>query len=284
MEYQVGSGARAPLTSGVGQGVDLALGVTPITITVTAGDGVTTQDYVVDVTRQGSLSSDASLSSLTPGYGSLDPAFQPETLAYTSIVSYSVSSLVITPTASETHATIQARVNGGSWSPVTSGSASTPLDLNVGSNTVEVKVTAQDGATTRTYTLTVTRADRSELVGLVSSVGSLVPVFNPVTRFYSLPLPEGTKSITLTLYPSLGIDEISVQVNDGNWVHVTVGVPSQPLAVHGGDNLIKIVVHDPAQVRGAASALASTIYTVQAGSPDPNIYYCPHLIVSAAAR
>jgi DNA-binding beta-propeller fold protein YncE len=233
---------------------------------------------------ESSNSNDASLSGLAPAFGLLTPAFQAETLDYTDIVSYTVDGLVITPTAGEAHATLQARVNGGSWIPLASGSPSGPLPLNVGDNTVEVKVTAQDTLTTRTYTLTVTRADRSELVGLVSSVGSLAPVFNPLTRFYNLPLPGGTKTITLTLYPGLGIAEIGVRINDGNWIHITPGIPSPPLVVHGGDNRIKIMVTDPAQVRGAAAALASTTYTVRADSPDTNVFFLPHLLIPATAR
>lgn len=49
------------------------------------------------------------------------------------------------------------RVNGGTYASVTSGSASSALSLNVGSNTIDVKVTAQDGTTIQTYTIIVTR-------------------------------------------------------------------------------------------------------------------------------
>jgi hypothetical protein len=48
-------------------------------------------------------------------------------------------------------------VNGGTYSNVTSASPSASLTLAVGANTIEVLVTAQDGVTTRTYSIAVTR-------------------------------------------------------------------------------------------------------------------------------
>ena len=94
------------------------------------------------------LSSDAPLSALTLSQGSLSPSFTSGTLAYTASVSNSVSSLVVTPTVNDANAT--ATVNGAS--------PATPVTLAVGSNTVTVQVTAQDGTTTQNYTVTVTRA------------------------------------------------------------------------------------------------------------------------------
>jgi small neutral amino acid transporter SnatA (MarC family) len=47
---------------------------------------------------------------------------------------------------------------------VTSGSASGAIPLNVGPNTITVLVTAQDGTTTQSYTITVTRAAVTQYV------------------------------------------------------------------------------------------------------------------------
>jgi LPXTG-motif cell wall-anchored protein len=98
-------------------------------------------------------STDASLSALTLSEGALSPDFASGTDDYTASVGNSVSSVTITPTASHSGATIT--VNGNS---VTSGAASGEIALNVGENTIEIEVTAQDGTTTNTYTVTVTRA------------------------------------------------------------------------------------------------------------------------------
>jgi hypothetical protein len=53
------------------------------------------------------------------------------------------------------------RINGGTYSSVNSGTASGSLALNVGLNSIEIRVTAQDGTTQKTYTVAVTRAAAS---------------------------------------------------------------------------------------------------------------------------
>ncbi len=105
----------------------------------------------------GTLSNNADLSNLTTTAGTLTPSFAAATTAYTAFVANATTSVTVTPNRAEANATIQVRVNGGIYSSVTSGSTSGDLALNVGSNTIDVTVTAQDGITTKTYTITVTR-------------------------------------------------------------------------------------------------------------------------------
>jgi hypothetical protein len=106
-------------------------------------------------------SSDATLSVLTTTATGLSPVFASATTAYTASVPNATTSVTVSPTRNEANATIQVQVNGGGYSSITSGSASGALNLNVGSNTIAVKVTAQDGTTINTYTITVTRASAS---------------------------------------------------------------------------------------------------------------------------
>jgi hypothetical protein len=103
-------------------------------------------------------SSNADLSNLGLSSGTLNPAFASSTTSYTATVANSVTSITVTPSMSDANATIQVRVNGGTYTTVASGSASGALALNVGGNPIDVKVTAQDGTTTKTYTVMVTRA------------------------------------------------------------------------------------------------------------------------------
>jgi hypothetical protein len=115
-----------------------------------------------DIALTGTGTSDiADLSGLTLSEGTLDPVFAVGTTAYTAGVANAISSLAVTPTRAQANSTIEARVNGGSYSPVTSGSPSGALALNVGSNTIEIRVTAQAG-NTKTYTVTVTRDKASQ--------------------------------------------------------------------------------------------------------------------------
>jgi hypothetical protein len=72
-------------------------------------------------------------------------------------VSNATASVAFTPVASNVNALIQVRVNGGGFTGVSSGQSSGPLALNVGLNTVDLLVTAQDGMTTNTYSIGVTR-------------------------------------------------------------------------------------------------------------------------------
>jgi hypothetical protein len=71
----------------------------------------------------------------------------------------------VTPTRAQANATIEARVNTGTYAAVTSGSPSASLPLNVGTNTVDVRVTAEDGTTQKTTRYTVTRRPARECHG-----------------------------------------------------------------------------------------------------------------------
>ena len=102
--------------------------------------------------------SDASLTGLSLSSGTLNPVFSSSGTSYTAGVGSAVSTISVTPTLSDTAATVQLRVNGGAFSPGTSGAASAPLALATGANPVDVKVVAQDGTTTKVYTATITRA------------------------------------------------------------------------------------------------------------------------------
>ncbi|MCW1914152.1 cadherin-like beta sandwich domain-containing protein [Luteolibacter sp. GHJ8] len=93
----------------------------------------------------------ATLASLSLDVASLFPGFASGTLSYTATVPYFYSSVTVTPTRTQANASIT--ING---SAATSGSGRS-IPLSLGSNTITIVVTAQDGVTTRTYTIAVTR-------------------------------------------------------------------------------------------------------------------------------
>ena len=82
----------------------------------------------------------------------LSPAFSASTTAYTGTVANARTHAKLTPTTADSNATVT--VNG---TQVTSGSASGAIALDVGTNALTVRVTAQDTTTTKTYTVTITR-------------------------------------------------------------------------------------------------------------------------------
>ncbi|MBE2286955.1 MAG: cadherin-like beta sandwich domain-containing protein [Prosthecobacter sp.] len=130
------------------------------------------------------LSDNANLSNLAISSGTLSPVFASVTISYDAAVLRPTTSITVTPTAAESHATIQVRINGGSYASVTSGSPTSSLPLNLGANTIDVLVTAQDGTTTKTYTTTVTRWTylqgwRNQYFGTIDNSGNAADTVTP---------------------------------------------------------------------------------------------------------
>ena len=134
------------------QSLSLNAGPNAITTVVTAADGTTTKTYTVTVTR--AASAGAYLSNLKVTTAVLAPAFAFKTYSYTSSVPNTTSSVTVTPTLLDATAS-SLTVNGMA---VASKTASGPIALAVGANVINVTIIAQDGVTTVTYTITITRA------------------------------------------------------------------------------------------------------------------------------
>ncbi len=98
------------------------------------------------------LSNNARLSGMTLSVGSLDQPFQSSQTGYTATEAYLVKSVTVTAWTVSEQASLS--VNGVSTA---SGSASAAIALGEGANTITLSVTAEDGVTTRDYTLTVLR-------------------------------------------------------------------------------------------------------------------------------
>ncbi len=188
------------------QAINLNVGDNTITVVVTAQDGSTTKTYTITVTR--ALSSNADLSNLTVSQGTLTPAFAAGTTFYTDSVSNSVTSMTVAPTLADATASIT--VNG---TAVASGSASPAINLNVGSNTITVVVTAQDVFTAKTYTITVTRATSSnaDLSNLTVSQGTLTPAFAAGTTSYTDSVANSVTGMTVT--PTASDTSATIRVN-----------------------------------------------------------------------
>ncbi|PAZ05016.1 MAG: hypothetical protein CAK88_09720, partial [Verrucomicrobiia bacterium AMD-G2] len=126
------------------------------------------------------------------------------------------------------------RVNG---TLVTSGSASQSISLSVGSNTITVVGTAEDGTTTSTYTVVVTRISNvANLSSLALSGGTLSPAFAANTPNYTASVPNATSSITVT--PSTTNAFATVRVNG---TLVSSGVESQSIPLNVGSNTITVI-------------------------------------------
>ena len=136
--------------------VALRAGSNVITVEVTAEDGQTMRTYSVTVTRPVSNNAhliNLILSGISLEHGSIfyPPGFSGLVFNYTPSVAHSLTETTVTPTVHHSFATYVIKLDG-----VTD--ADGVIALSVGSNVITVEVTAEDDSTTKTYTVTVTRA------------------------------------------------------------------------------------------------------------------------------
>lgn len=165
------------------------------------------------------------LTGLSLSSGTLSPAFDPSVTSYSASVPNSTTSEVVTANTSPGASVV---VSGGS-------------NLVVGANTITITVTAADGLSTRTSTLTVTRAAASptqpslgpprSLVGSVQATGVLAlywepPAGDPAVAHYTVWKDGRTIGVTggstyQLLVPGAvvgdtSIFEVSADDGDGN--------------------------------------------------------------------
>ncbi len=98
----------------------------------------------IKVNASESASKDAGLSSLTISPGSLQPAFSEDVTEYTATVSGTVDKITVSAPAKDGKASVS--VQGAD-------------NLVIGENEVVCKVTAEDGTTSKTYTIRVTKVE-----------------------------------------------------------------------------------------------------------------------------
>ena len=218
--------------------VSLAVGSNVITVGVTAEDGDTTRTYTVTVTRAASVtasSTDATLSGLTLSGGIDFGAFSSGTTSYNASVANSVTQTIVTPTVNHSGASYVIKLGG-----VTDADGT--VSLAVGSNVISVEVTAEGGQTTRTYTVTVTRAASvtvsstdATLSGLTLSGGIDYGTFTPSTISYTAEVTNTPTQTTVT--PTVTHSGASYMIKLGG---VTDADGTVPLAQ--GSNVITIEV------------------------------------------
>lgn len=94
----------------------------------------------------------ADLASLTLSAGSLSPSFSGTVISYTGAANFLEATTMVTVASVDPSATIT--VNG---TTVASGATSESIALSTGANNITVVVTTPDSATTKTYTIAITR-------------------------------------------------------------------------------------------------------------------------------
>jgi len=241
------------ITSGaVSTSIPLAVGDTIINIVVTAQDGSTNQTYTVTINRPPILSTDATLSGLTVSAGDIAPTFVSGTTNYT--LTTSSDATTVTPTLNQANAIIT--VNG---TAITSGAASASIPLVVGDTIINIVVTAEDGSTTQTYTVTINRppflSTDATLSGLSVSAGDIEPVFASGITNYTLTSMSTSTTVTPTVTQAGAIVTV-------NGTAVLSGAASASIPITLGNTAISIIV-----TAEDGSATQTYIVTVTDNSP-----------------
>ena len=250
----------ATVASGSASGaIALDVGANVIDVVVTAEDRTTTVTYTVTITRQAAQPTDATLYRLTATsstsaagtFTSLDiGTFASGTTSYTATVPNSHTHAKLTPEVSNPNATVKVG-KGTSLTAVTSGSASPAIPLVLGANAIKVEVTAADGTTMQTYTVTITRpsanANLSSLTATSSTSASgpftslNIGTFSATNTAYTATVAHSVTHVKLT--PTVTHSSATVRVGKGtSLTAVTSGSASPAIALVPGANAIKAEV------------------------------------------
>ena len=205
--------------------INLPVGLTTITLVVTAEDGLTRQTTMIDVNRQPApltpkpptpeppapaplapepptpeppppapLASNTRLTAFSLSDGTLSPSFDPGIRRYSVSLPESLERIQVTPTLADPAA--QAQVDGV---VVASGQPSPAISMPIGLTTITLVVTAENGVTRQTTTIDVERRDETA----------------PSARIM-FPLPGDTDAATITVTGAAHDDHnevTSVRVN-----------------------------------------------------------------------
>ena len=247
LQVRINGGAFTPVASrAASPNLPLNPGANALDILVTAQNGTTTRTYTINIIQGAPAANNAGLVSLTAGSAPLSPAFAPALTSYNTFVANNVTSTTVTATPANSGATMSVRANLGDFTPLASGAASAPLALDVGANAIDVRILARDGVTTTLYTVVVTREapapSNADLAALSTTAGALSPGFNSGLSFYHLTVPNQVATTTVTASPVQSSAKLAVRVNGAPYSPITAGVASGPITLHGGVNLIEVLV------------------------------------------
>lgn len=228
------------------QNIQLVVGSNEIPIVVTAQNG-STRTYTIHVLRAASNNVELGQLLAKSSFGNqfIGDVSQ-NTITFT--VSNSATSIQLAATPVNTDARVEVEavaVENGQWSE--------SLALNVGVNSILVKVTGQDGITGKIYTVNVTRLPSSDatLSMLTTSIGNLSPIFSPTETEYNINVANDVTSISLT--PTINENHAAISL-DGQDINSGETYEIDPLII-GVPKVVHFIVR-------AEDATTTKIYTV----------------------
>ena len=221
-------------------------------------DGSDQGNKVLAYRMPATASADASLSALSLSGVTLTPAFASGTTAYTASVGHAVTETTVTATANDANASVEV-------TPVDADDETLgdQVNLAVGETTISVAVTAEDGETGQSYTVTVTRARSADatLSALSLSGVTLTPGFASGTTTYTASVAHGVTETTVAASASdanAGVEvKLNGEVDQDGVVPLTVGA----------GNVITVIV----TAQDGETSQAYTVTVTRAGSADATL-------------
>ena len=246
--------------------ISLDVGENTIRVTVTARDRSTTKTYTIRVNRAVPPNTDATLSGLilrdeNDDEVTLSPIFYSATTSYTADVRHDATQITIEATASEGEFVIK---------PDDSDNTANghQVDLDVGTATIQVEVTALDEKTTKTYVVRVTRVrliQDATLRALSLSPGTLSPSFSSNRTSYTASVAYAQAAITVTAVPTVSGATARIGGADARNGH------SVSLSVGSNKITVRVVSQDGSTTKNYTITVtrAGRTTTSSGGTPDP---------------
>ena len=214
--------------------IELPVGDTEIAVKVIAEDGIASQTYVIAITREGN--DVATLSSLS--LRDIPLAFDSNDFDYNVMVDNDIDATTVTTMLSDPNASVTSITANGS--PVENGRVA----LGVGSNRIEILVTAEDGETMETYRITVRR---EALPGADATLSSLslrdIPFeFISAQLNYDVTVANDIDATTVSAVLTDDNATIEVRVDEGDLVEnldADIGLP-----VGDTEIAVKVIAED----------------------------------------
>ena len=199
------------------------------------------------------LSNNTLLSALSLSSGTLSPAFGSSVRSYSATVPNAVTSIAVTASLFDPHATLA--VNGGT---TVSGQVSDSFPLVAGLNNFLVTVLAQDGITSGTYVVAITRT--AAFISLQQPAG--VNLANNASTVFFGPASQGqpaTLIFTLKNAGSTALSNFAMNLDGPNAADFSVTTPpASPLAANGTTTFVMSFLPLDIGVRNAALHIDAT--------------------------
>lgn len=209
----------------------LAVGENEIRISVTSEDG-SVRDYTIRITRK--PNTNPYLSRINLSTGTLSPSFDKETYSYSVNVASTVDSITVT---------------GVPEVSVTTVSGNGKYNLVTGNNTITLTTLAEDGTSTHTYTIIVTKdeSDNANIRNLYLEEGTLSPSFQSDIISYTTKVPNNVDHATF---------------------HVTLEHPGATYEIIGNENFI--VGENPVTIKVTAEDRTTKEYNIVVTRREPS--------------